>query len=101
MPVDTDLQMGDQQQQSGDQYKDPITIGEALEASAISAGNKPIDQSDVAAIQAAEVRATSRGHIVPGGVAAEAQSAAARNLQVARDEDKTRLADVLTVSTSN
>ncbi|XP_042056120.1 late embryogenesis abundant protein D-34-like [Salvia splendens] len=36
---------------------DAVTIGEALEATALSAGNKPVDKSDVAAIQAAEVRA--------------------------------------------
>ncbi|KAG6429140.1 hypothetical protein SASPL_107180 [Salvia splendens] len=75
---------------------DAVTIGEALEATALSAGNKPVDKSDVAAIQAAEVRATGLGHIVPGGVGAEAQSAAARNMQTTRDEEKTTLADVLT-----
>ncbi|XVF72386.1 hypothetical protein PTKIN_Ptkin12aG0117400 [Pterospermum kingtungense] len=33
---------------------DPVTIGEALESAAISAADKPIDQSDAASIQAAE-----------------------------------------------
>ncbi|XP_038880249.1 late embryogenesis abundant protein 47-like [Benincasa hispida] len=72
-----------------------ITIGEALEATAISAGEKPVEWSDAAAIQAAEVRATGRMNIAPGGVAATAQSAATMNARVTKDEDKTKLADVL------
>ncbi|KAL0418722.1 UNVERIFIED_CONTAM: Late embryogenesis abundant protein D-34 [Sesamum radiatum] len=79
---------------------DPITIGEALEATALSAGDKPIDASDAAAIQAAEVRATGLGHVVPGGIAAEAQSAAAHNILTTREEDKTKLADVLVDATA-
>ncbi|XP_054804336.1 late embryogenesis abundant protein 31-like [Prosopis cineraria] len=77
-----------------------ITIGEALEATAITAGNKPVEWSDAAAIQAAEVRATGRTSIIPGGVAAAAQSAATFNARVARDEEKTKLADVLADATS-
>lgn len=77
--------------------KDSITIGEALEASAISAGDKPIDQSDAAAIQAAEVRATGNNEITPGGIGAEAQSAASLNTRAMRDQDKTTLGDILTV----
>ncbi|CAI9785674.1 unnamed protein product [Fraxinus pennsylvanica] len=57
-----------------------ITVGEALEAAGLSAGGKPIDESDAAAIQAAESRATRLGHVVLGGVAAEAQSVAAYNI---------------------
>ncbi|CAI9764282.1 unnamed protein product [Fraxinus pennsylvanica] len=72
-----------------------ITIGEALEATALTAGHKPVDYSDAAAIQAAEVRATGRTNIVPGGVAAAAQSAATRNARMTRDEDKTKLGDIL------
>ncbi|KAI3460892.1 hypothetical protein Pfo_017555 [Paulownia fortunei] len=79
---------------------DAITIGEALEATALSAGNKPIDESDAAAIQAAEVRATGLGHVVPGGVGAEAQSAAAYNIRTTRDEDKTKLGEVLADATA-
>lgn len=74
-----------------------ITIGEALEATAMTAGQKLVEWSDAAAIQAAEVRATGRTNIVPGGVAAAAQSAATLNARATRDEDKTKLADVLTV----
>lgn len=62
---------------AGAQDRDAITIGEALEATALSAGNKPVNQSDAAAIQAAEIRAS--GSIHPGGVAATAQSAASRS----------------------
>lgn len=76
---------------------DAVTIGEALEATALSAGDKPVDQSDAAAIQAAEVRATGLGHLVPGGVGAEAQSAAVYNMQTVREEEKATLGDVLTV----
>ncbi|KAF8105524.1 hypothetical protein N665_0157s0100 [Sinapis alba] len=73
-----------------------ITIGEALEAAVLTAGNKPVEWSDAAAIQAAEVRATGRTNIMPGGVAASAQSAATLNARANSDEDKTTLADVLT-----
>lgn len=79
---------------------DAITVGEALEAAGLSAGNKPIDESDAAAIQAAETRATGLGHVVPGGVGAKAQSAAAHNIRTTRDELKTKLGDVLKVNTS-
>lgn len=58
-------------------------------------GNKPIEQSDAAAIQAAEARATGRSEVVPGGVGAEAQCAASINAQT---DDKTTLRDVLKVS---
>ncbi|KAF5465717.1 hypothetical protein F2P56_015698, partial [Juglans regia] len=77
-----------------------ITIGEALEATAQSAGNKPVDQSDAAAIQAAEVRATGTNVVTPGGLAATAQSAANYNARVDRDENKIKLSDVLAGATS-
>ncbi|KAK3441787.1 hypothetical protein EUGRSUZ_B01734 [Eucalyptus grandis] len=77
-----------------------ITIGEALEAAALTAGQKPVEWSDAAAIQAAEVRATGRTTIVPGGVAAAAQAAATLNARTPRAEDKTTLADILGDATS-
>ncbi|KAK7269249.1 hypothetical protein RIF29_21969 [Crotalaria pallida] len=77
-----------------------ITIGEALEATALTAGKKPVEWSDAAAIQAAEVRATGRTNIVPGGVAAAAQSAATLNARVTKDEEKTKLGDILADATS-
>ncbi|CAL2280833.1 unnamed protein product [Prunus armeniaca] len=72
--------------------RDAITIGEALEATALSAGDKPIDRSDAAVIQAAEMKATGRTEIAPGGVAAMAEYAASVN---PRDVNKTKLGDVL------
>ncbi|EXC47602.1 hypothetical protein L484_001468 [Morus notabilis] len=54
------------------------------------AGQKPVERSNAAAIQAAEVRATGRINIVPGGVGAAAQSAATHNAQTTRKEDKTK-----------
>ncbi|XP_024021223.1 late embryogenesis abundant protein D-34-like [Morus notabilis] len=77
-----------------------ITIGEALEATAKTAGDKPVDQSDAAAIQAAEVRATGSNVITPGGLAATAQSAASFNAAIERDENKIKLRDILTDATS-
>jgi hypothetical protein len=74
-----------------------VTIGEALEATALAAGDEPVERSDAAAIQAAEARATGLDANVPGGLAAQAQSAAAANAWAARDEDKTTLGDVLAV----
>lgn len=75
-----------------------ITIGEALEATARTAGNKPVERSDAAAIQAAEVRATGSNLLSPGGIAAQAQSAATLNTST-REEDKVRLNEVLTDAT--
>lgn len=77
---------------------DPITIGEALEASALGAGDKPVDQSDASAIQAAEA---ATGMILPGGIGAIAQSAATHNFRTSGDEEKTTLSDVLEVKIHN
>ncbi|KAK1288412.1 hypothetical protein QJS10_CPB19g01203 [Acorus calamus] len=89
-----------------------ITIGEALEAAALTAGRKAVEQSDVAAIQArpdsfqnspnkqvAEARATGLNENLPGGVAAAAQSAAEWNARTISQEYKTKLADILTDAT--
>lgn len=72
----------------------PITIGEALKATAQSAGAKPVDQGDAAAIQAAEARATGTDTIIPGGIAATAQSAVVFNAEGSREENKIKLGDV-------
>lgn len=80
---------------AGPLERDAVTIGEALEATALSAGEKPVDHSDAAAIQAAEMRAS--GTIHPGGVAAAAQSAADHNASTMAN--KTLLSDVLMVLT--
>uniref|UniRef100_A0ACD5WII8 Uncharacterized protein n=1 Tax=Avena sativa TaxID=4498 RepID=A0ACD5WII8_AVESA len=76
-----------------------ITIGEALEAAGYAAGSRPVELSDAAAIQAAEVRATGLDANIPGGLAAEAQSAAESNALAASDEVKTTLGDVLSDAT--
>ena len=75
---------------------EPITIGDALEITALTAGNKPIEQSDAAAIRAAEIRASGFTQIA--GVAAAAQLAADMNSRTEDDEDKTKLGDILMVS---
>ncbi|PPD77688.1 hypothetical protein GOBAR_DD25377 [Gossypium barbadense] len=79
---------------------DPITVGEALETAALSAADKAVELTDVAAIQAAERRATGINETLPGGVAAEAQCAATRNARTMRFEDKTTLSDVLSDATT-
>ncbi|KAG5567570.1 hypothetical protein RHGRI_002942 [Rhododendron griersonianum] len=60
-------------------------------------GDKPVDLSDAAAIQAAEV---ATGVILPGGIGAAAQSAATHNARTLGDEDKTMLGDVLEDATA-
>ncbi|CAN6286839.1 unnamed protein product [Urochloa humidicola] len=76
--------------------QDAVTVGRALEAvAATAAGDRPVDQSDAAAVQAAEMRATGAGVIVPGGVAAAAQAAADHNARAGPGEDKVKLRDVL------
>jgi hypothetical protein len=80
---------------------DPITIGEALEAAGLSAGDKPVDQNDADAISAAEIRATGEKSVKPGGVGASAQSAATLNSHANRRKEMTKLSDVLTVRTKN
>ncbi|XP_058008089.1 late embryogenesis abundant protein D-34-like [Hevea brasiliensis] len=75
-----------------------ITIGEALEATAYSAtGDKPVDQSDAAAIKAVEVRAPRSNETPSTGIGAQAQSAADLNTRLMNDESKTTLSDVLAV----
>ncbi|KAM0072475.1 putative Late embryogenesis abundant protein, SMP subgroup [Helianthus debilis subsp. tardiflorus] len=79
---------------------DLVTIGEALQAAALSAAEKPVEQSNAAATQAGEVRATGRMQVIPGGVAAKAQGAASQNARTRHDEEKTKLGDVLTDASS-
>ncbi|WCJ21552.1 Late embryogenesis abundant protein 31 [Euphorbia peplus] len=79
-----------------DMDTDSITIGEALEATSFSeAADKPIDESDAAAIKAAEVRAIGSNATPPGGIGAEAEAAAHHNARVMSDQNKTTLSDVL------
>lgn len=76
---------------------DAVTIGEALQAAAqTSAGERPVDLADAAAVQVAETRATGLGGVVPGGVAAAAQQDAETNMRPGvAEEEKVRLRDVL------
>ncbi|KAI4988587.1 hypothetical protein ZWY2020_030217 [Hordeum vulgare] len=76
---------------------DAVTIGEALQAAAqTSAGDRPVDLADAAAVQSAETRATGLGRVIPGGVAAAAQQAAETNMRPGlAEEDRVRLMDVL------
>ncbi|KAG6543865.1 hypothetical protein Mapa_014705 [Marchantia paleacea] len=74
---------------------DAVTIGEALEAAAVGAGDKAIDESDARAILSAEARATGVSKPVRGGVGAVAQSAAELNHRVLNSSEQTTLADVL------
>ncbi|GLT99634.1 hypothetical protein SLE2022_170590 [Rubroshorea leprosula] len=85
--------------QTGAVRQAAITIGEALEATAQTAGEKPVDQSDAAAIQAAEVRATGSNVITPGGLAASAQSAAAHNASMTSNDQKIKLNHILAGAT--
>ncbi|KAJ1293618.1 hypothetical protein BS78_01G082500 [Paspalum vaginatum] len=84
---------------------DAVTVGRALEAVAATAvGDKPVDQGDAAAVQAAEMCATgSSGVTVPGGVASAAQAAADQNARAARgeDKDKAKLRNVLSNAREN
>ncbi|XP_054820721.1 late embryogenesis abundant protein D-34-like [Prosopis cineraria] len=81
----------------GDRIK--LTIGEALDATVHTVGDKPVEQSDAAAIQAAEMRATGRHEITPGGLAALAQKAAAYNKGCVREEDKIKMSDIVSGAT--
>ncbi|KAJ4840004.1 hypothetical protein Tsubulata_016147 [Turnera subulata] len=87
LPGSTSVEAGD--------YK----IGEALEAAALSAPDKPIDQSDAAAIQVAEMRATQSSELSPGGVGSHAQAAANRNRKIMSPENKIKISDVLACAT--
>ncbi|KAM0944108.1 putative Late embryogenesis abundant protein, SMP subgroup [Dioscorea sansibarensis] len=75
--------------------RDVISIGEALEAVALTAGDKPVSRSDAAAIQAAEARVNGGAVATSGGLAAEAQAAAAANELTMSNDNKTTLSDVL------
>ncbi|RXH70586.1 hypothetical protein DVH24_013332 [Malus domestica] len=72
-----------------------ITIGEAREALAQTAGDRPIDQSDAAA---ADVRVTGSNVISPGWLVTMAQGAAAYNAGTEREQDKIKLTDILSAT---
>lgn len=76
-----------------------FTIGQALEAAARTAGDKPIDKADAAAVQAAEAKATRHGNLTQGGIGATAQVAAEANAIMDEGEEKVFIQDVLTSAT--
>ncbi|KAL2612445.1 hypothetical protein R1flu_024137 [Riccia fluitans] len=78
---------------------DAVTIGEALEAAAVGAGDRPMDENDASAILSAEAHATGMSRPIKGGVGSVAQSAAELNQRVVNPNEKTTLADVLTDAT--
>ncbi|KAK8633782.1 hypothetical protein V6N13_014619 [Hibiscus sabdariffa] len=73
---------------SGFEEGGDITIGEVLEATALTSGEKPVEWSDAAAIHTAKVRATGYNTILPDSIAEEAQSATTCNARLTKDEDK-------------
>ncbi|KAI9196276.1 hypothetical protein LWI28_022528 [Acer negundo] len=80
---------------AGEVEQDKLTIGKALEATIQTAGNKPVEYSDAAAVAEAEMRATGRNAVIQGGYGASAHSAAAYNTGMIGDENKIKLKDVL------
>ncbi|PHU07154.1 Late embryogenesis abundant protein D-34 [Capsicum chinense] len=62
---------------SDDVLIEVMTIGEALEAAATTGivGDILVDESDAAAIETAEIRATGHGQIIGGGIGAASQLA--------------------------
>ncbi|XP_030536107.1 late embryogenesis abundant protein D-34-like [Rhodamnia argentea] len=79
--------------------KSAITISKALEAAAQSAGDKPVDRSDAAAILVAELRATGTTVAIPGGLGTSAETAAAYNEGTRREDAKIKISDLLTGAT--
>ena len=72
-----------------------LTIGEALEATAHTVGDKPVEKSDAAAIGAAEMRATGRSEVSHGSLGAAANKAVAYNARCEREEDKVKMRDIV------
>jgi hypothetical protein len=98
-----DQAMMDQQQQQQVQEEEDagkVTIGEAMEAAALSAGERPVEEADAAAIRAAETRAQGADRVMPGGLADQAWAAASANNWAERDEDKITIGDVLSDATT-
>ncbi|CAN8311078.1 unnamed protein product [Cochlearia groenlandica] len=80
---------------------DTVTIGEALEATALSLGDKPVDHKDAAAIQEAETRATGEVKTRPGALAVAAHAAAVTNEGTVLEEAKVTIEDILTDAAEN
>ena len=89
-----------QQQQLVEEDASKVTIGEAMEAAALSAGDRPLEETDAAAIRAAETQAQGADEVMPGGLADQAWAAASANAWAERDEDKITVSDVLSDATT-
>ena len=91
--------MGREEQQFEEEEEDAskVTIGEAMEAAALSAGDRPLQEADAAAIRAAERQAQGTDEVMPGGLGDQAWAAASANAWAERDEDKITISDVLSV----
>lgn len=92
--------MQQQQQQVVEEDASKVTIGEAMEAAALSAGDRPLEEADAAAIRAAETQAQGADEVMPGGLADQAWAAASANAWAERDEDKITVGDVLSDATT-
>ncbi|GLU03545.1 hypothetical protein SLE2022_207380 [Rubroshorea leprosula] len=77
-----------------------VSIGEALEATAMSIGDKPIDHSDAAAIEAAEMRATGGNERKHGGLGTMARSVANFNVRAEKDDDRITISDLVADATT-
>ena len=91
--------VADQPTQQFEEDSSKVTIGEAMEAAALSAGNRPVEAADAAAIRAAETQAQGEDKVMPGGLADQAWAAASANVWAEREEDKITIGDVLSVCT--
>ncbi|GMI73814.1 LATE EMBRYOGENESIS ABUNDANT PROTEIN ECP31 [Hibiscus trionum] len=76
-----------------------ITIGEALEATTLSVGDKPVDQGDAGAIRVAESRAAGSWLTQHSGLGTRAQAAATFNERQACDHNMITISDVLSDAT--
>ncbi|KAL2935695.1 Late embryogenesis abundant protein 32 [Bienertia sinuspersici] len=72
-----------------------VSIGEALEAVALCAGDHAVDNADAAAIEIAEKRALGTDTSPHGGLGEEARHAATWNSQTLRCEIRTTMDDIL------
>lgn len=92
--ADQAMMQQQQQQQVVEEDSSKVTIGEAMEAAALSAGDRPLEETDAAAIRAAETQAQGADKVMPGGLADQAWAAASANAWAERDEDKITVGDV-------
>lgn len=90
-----DIGVGGGETERDDHGAGALTIGDALEVAATIIGDKHVDESDAAAIQAAEMRATGATAPPVSGLGLQAQAAAMVNARRIYDEDKTTLAELI------